>query len=236
MLLRQSGHTKHIERRSKRSCYGSGGRYNPPLQADPRRQRSRFRQGVGASVASIHRHALSPGRLSGQLFAGFRSLFLAVQETVSFRDSRASIVALVLLSAIGLGLGLAMVLSPSSFVSEPSGVGRGIHTREVAFVLGFMVLGLTAYMVRLSYRRVRTQPPAIELSPGGLAVSPGRDPIDLIPWQDIDIVEVEWDERVQYLVVRTATDLVRVPHTQVSANLERVCRAINDYRAHLAAI
>ena len=42
--------------------------YNPPLQADPRRQRPQFRRGVGASVASIHRRALSLGRLSGPLF------------------------------------------------------------------------------------------------------------------------------------------------------------------------
>ena len=45
-------------------------RHNPPLQADPRRQRSRSRRGATASVASVHRRALSPGRLSGQLFYG----------------------------------------------------------------------------------------------------------------------------------------------------------------------
>lgn len=45
--------------------------YNSPLQADPRRQRSQSRRGVGASVASGYRCALSPGRLSGLLLGRF---------------------------------------------------------------------------------------------------------------------------------------------------------------------
>ncbi len=47
-------------------------RANPPLQADPRRQRSRSPRDVSASVASGYRCALSLGRLSVPLFCGTR--------------------------------------------------------------------------------------------------------------------------------------------------------------------
>ena len=50
---------------------------NPPLQADPKRQRSWRWSGFGVSSASPHRRALSLGRLSGPLFYSARARLIA---------------------------------------------------------------------------------------------------------------------------------------------------------------
>ena len=54
---------------------------NPPLQADPRHQRSRPQRDTGAIIARPDRRALSLGRLSGPLLCGLKRCQLTATST-----------------------------------------------------------------------------------------------------------------------------------------------------------
>ena len=131
---------------------------------------------------------------------------------------------------MAIGYGLAMMLDPAGFVDEPPFRRYSIRSPTQAVLYGALVLVVTAALLRLTHRKARAYPPAVELTPNGLTILVGDSPIDSLPWRDVEAAEVKWEDRVRHLTVSTSVGEIKVAQSLTSVDLDKVSRAINTYR------